>query len=49
MGVTLFSSFISVAGINTLTESNFEGDMIYLACNSSSQSITEESQGKNSK
>lgn len=49
MGVTLGSTFISVAGVVTLTKGNFEGERIYLAYNSSSQSRTEERQSKNSK
>lgn len=49
MGVTLGSTFISVAEIITPTKGNFEGERIYLAYNSSSQSSTEERQGKNSK
>lgn len=49
MAVTLGSTFISVAGIVTLTKGNFEGARISLAYNSSSQSRTEERQGKNSK
>lgn len=49
MGVTLGSIFIPIAGIITLTKGNFEGERIYLAYNSSSQSSTEERQGKNSK